>query len=165
MYVLPRSNDWRRSPLVHTYVPVVEKPVLSEPDRIKQQLRTLGASRAVLMTSEAKHLPKVIHANENIEGVMYGHAKDGFAMILATDKRVVFVDKKPFFVNEDEITYDVVSGISHGHAGIGSTVTLHTRMKDYKLQTFNEKCAHGFVEAIEAHCVDYRNMQFTQPHY
>jgi hypothetical protein len=166
MYTVPRTNYLLgRTSLIHNSLPIVQTPVISETDRIKQQLKSLGVSRSALGSAEARHLPKVIHANENIMGVVYGMSKDGFVMILVTDKRILFIDKKPFFVNEDEITFDVVSGISHGHAGIGSTVTLHTRIKDYQIKTLNEHCAHGFVEAVEARCVEssYTNMGDYRP--
>lgn len=156
MYTLPRSNYMLgRTSLIHSALPAATIPVLSEADRIKQQLKSLGVSKSALSTSEARHLPKVIHPGEDIKGVLYGLSKDGFVMMLVTDKRILFIDKKPFFVNEDEVTFDVVSGITHGHAGIGSTVTLHTRIKDYQIKTLNEHCAHGFVEAVEARCVEY----------
>lgn len=168
MYTLPRSNYLLgRTSLIHSSLPMSQTPVLSEADRIKQQLKSLGVSRSALSTSESRHLPKVIHANENITGVVYGMSKDGFVMMIATDKRILYIDKKPFFVNEDEVTFDVVSGITHGHAGIGSTVTLHTRIRDYQIKTLNERCAHGFVEAVEASCVEnsYTNMGSYYPNY
>lgn len=155
MRTITRADHLRRSGLLHSNMPVAQQVTVSEPERIKQQLLSLGMSRFVLATSEAHYLPRIIHPDENIVGVIYGHSKNGFAMILATDKRIIFLDKKPFFVIEDEITYSVVSGVSHGQAGIGSTVILHTRIKDYKFQTLNERCARGFVAAIEQRCVEY----------
>lgn len=164
MYTLPRTNYLLgRNSLVHSSLPTPKVPVISESDRIKGQLRSLGVSKSALNTAESRHLPNVIHTGENISGVVYGLSKDGFVMMLVTDKRILFIDKKPFFFNEDEITFDVVSGITHGHAGIGSTVTLHTRIRDYQIKTLNERCARGFVEAVEARCVesDYTSMGST----
>ena len=117
-----------------------------------------------MSTSEVHYLPKVIHPNENIIGAVYGHSRNGFAIILATDKRIIFLDKKPLYVVEDEITYGVVSGVSFGHAGIGSTVILHTRIKDYKFQTLNKQCAKGFVKAIEERCVEYNGGVSNDPY-
>lgn len=168
MYTTPRTNYMLgRTSLVHSSLPLIKTPAITESDRIKEQLRSLGVSRSALGTSEARHLPKVIHAGENIRGVVYGLSKDGFVMMLVTDSRILFIDKKPFFVNEDEVTFDVVSGITHGHAGIGSTVTLHTRIRDYQIKTLNERCAHGFVEAVESSCVEnsYTSMGGYRPNY
>lgn len=125
--------------------------------RVKQELKRLGVSWFGLSTREAEYLPTIINFDEHIRGVVSGHHPDDFAMLVATDSRILFLDKKPLFENEDEITYDVVSGVSFGHTGFGSTVTLHTRIKDYPNRTYNQKCARGFVEYIETRCVAHKN--------
>lgn len=148
MYALPRTNYLRRSLLVNNQQ--ANQPSLAiQSKRIKQQLRALGVSGAVLLTQESRYLPHIIHPDETIWGVVYGKTKDGFAMLLATNRRVIYLDKKPLFVNQDEVTYDVVSGVNRSHVGLGTTLILHTRIKDYVVQTLNDKCARGFVNAIE----------------
>lgn len=122
--------------------------------RIRKELRDLGVSRSALLRMEAHYLPHIIHPDERLGGVVYGHHHDGYAMLVATDRRIIFLDKKPLFVNEDEIKYDIVGGVSFGHAGYGSTVTLHTRMKDYAIRTLNQRCATTFVEYIESRCLE-----------
>lgn len=164
MYSVPKPSYMRRgSFLLSAMVAAPPLPlpvVLTEKERIKQQLHDLGASSIVQNTPEARYLPQLIHPNENIEGVMYGRSKNGFAMILATSKRIIFLDKKPFFINEDELTYDIVSGISYGSALFGMTVMVHTRIKDYTFQTYNKRCARGFVVAIEAHTIERASKTF-----
>lgn len=121
--------------------------------RIKGILTDLGMSRFALASEEAHYLPKIVYADEQIGGVVYGLHQDGFALMAATDRRVIFLDKKPLFDTVDEIRYEVISGVSFGHAGIGSTITLHTKIKDYKMRTFNQKTAIGFVKFIESKCL------------
>ena len=123
--------------------------------RVLQELRDAGASGYGLMHMESHYLPQIIHPNEHIGGVIYGHFEEGFAMLVATDLRVIFLDRKPFFTNQEEITYDVVSGINFGHAGFSSSVTLHTRIKDYHIRTLNLRCADQFVEYIEYRCLEH----------
>lgn len=157
MYVLPTSSFLRRSLSVNNHQAAMASrtPALTHQDRIKQELTQLGVSRAALLTSEATYLPHIIHQNETIGGVVYGKHPDGFSMLIATDKRVIFLDKKPLFVNEDELTYDVVSGVRNSHTGMGTTVTLHTRVKDYPIKTINHKCADGFVSYIESRRLEH----------
>lgn len=121
--------------------------------RIRDQLISLGASKSALASEEAHFLPTLINTDEQIGGVVYGLHQDGFAMLIATSYRVIFLDKKPLFNTVDDVRYEVISGVSFGHAGIGSTVTLHTKIKDYKLRTLNRKCATGFVKFIESRCL------------
>ena len=125
--------------------------------RIKQELRQAGVTRYGLLKGESRHLPRIIHPDEHIHGAIYGRAKEGSIMLVATDRRVIILDWKPLFTNTDEITYDVVSGVKMGSQGIFTSVTLHTRIKDYALKFVNFKCADRFVDYIEERRLEKNN--------
>ena len=152
MYALPRSNYLRRSYVVndHTYAITKGKQPLNHSERVKYELRALGMSRYGLRKMESRYLPHIIRADEHIQGVVYGLCEGNSVLIVATDNRVVFLDRKPLFVNEDEITYDIIGGIKYSQAGLGVTVTLHTRVKDFVIKTMNERSAQRFVSYIES---------------
>jgi hypothetical protein len=156
MYTTTRYNYPYRSSTRPVAPPVHP---LDHKRRVREELKHLGVSWFGLATMESEYLPSLIHADEHIGGVVYGKHPDGFAMLVATDRRVIFLDLKPLFQNEDEITFDVVSGVSFGHAGLGSTVTLHTRVKDYPIRTYNQTCARNFVQYIELRCLEHKNQR------
>lgn len=102
-----------------------------------------------MLRMESRYLHHVIHNGEHIMGVVYGQNDEGFVMLIATDMRVIYLDKKPLFLKQDELTYDVVSGVKLSTLGMANKLTLHTRIKDYVLRTYNNRCAQGFVTYIE----------------
>ncbi len=157
MYESLTSNNLHRSRLMNLRkIWLPKRPhKLTHKQRIALELRKLGVSEFAMYRMESRYLPTIIHDKEHLRGVVYGHCKVGFAMLVATDRRVIFFDKKPLFVNKDELTYDVVSGVSFSAAGLGSTVTLHTRVNDYTLRTFNRKCASTFVAYIESRRLEH----------
>ncbi|MDQ5885738.1 MAG: bPH 3 protein [Patescibacteria group bacterium] len=164
MYLLPTSNYLLRnlsiSHLSNTTNRKVEpmkhnKAMSGHQQRVLDDMKRLGATKLELFSSEANYLHKVIHHEEQIGGLSFGHHESGYCMLVATNRRVVFLDKKPFFANVDDITYDVVSGVSFGHAGFGSTLTLHTRIKDFKLMTMNDKSAKIFVDYVQLRCLEH----------
>ena len=122
---------------------------LTHKQRIFQELKNVGMTSYGLIKLETKELPKIIHPHEHIKGVVYGRAKTGLAMLVATDCRVIFLDKKPFALTMDEMTYDVVSGVSFGQAASFVGITLHTRTGNYAFRFVNKNCARNFVEYIE----------------
>lgn len=158
MYLLPTSNYLRRNVLMGKRLNQSSKTpnTISHQARVKKELKDLGVSWFGLHKLESHYLPSIIHPNEKLGGVVYGHHKDGFAMLVATDRRVIFLDKKPLTVNEDEISYFVVSGVSVNQTGFVSTVTLHTRIKDYPIRTFNLKCAQIFMKYIELRSLEHK---------
>ncbi len=118
--------------------------------RIIEELKAAGATRHGLAKPEAKELPRILHEDEHVGGVVYGQVGSGnSAMLVATDQRVVFLDKRPLFMSADEITYDAVSGVKSNAAGPFLSVVLHTRIGDYSLRYVNAKCAAKFVKFID----------------
>jgi general stress protein 26 len=69
-------------------------------------------------------------------------------MLVATDRRVIFLDHKPGYTAFDELTYDVISGVKLTSAGF-SAVTLHTRLGDYLIRFVNTRAANNFTHYIE----------------
>lgn len=125
------------------------RAVTQHEKRIKSELIKAGVTRYGLLTLESRHLPEIIHKSEHIEAVAYGLSHNYSAMLIATDRRVIFLDRKPFFSISDEITYEMVAGIGYNIQGRFAAVTLHTRLGDYPLRFVNRKAAEKFVHYIE----------------
>jgi len=122
--------------------------------RITKELREAGVTAWGFLKMETRRLPEIIHEDEKIGGVVYGRTtgeKIGSAMLIATDKRVIFLDVKPFFSTSDEVAYRVVSGVKTNQVGSFASVTLHTRVKDFGLKYVNIKCAKIFKNFIESY--------------
>lgn len=114
------------------------------------QLRAVGVSKLGLRATHIhKQLAQILDSDEKIGGAVYGNPSDGVSWLVATDRRVIFVDSMPLFSTTDEITYDVVSGVMLTKAGFSSGVTLHTRVHDYIIRFAPNKCASQFVQYIE----------------
>lgn len=123
--------------------------------RVKDELVKAGVTGFGLLKLESRYLHKLIHEGEHIDGVIYGHyQKNDSGMMVATNKRVIFLDRKPFFTSTDELTYDVVSGVRENSSALLTAVTLHTRLGDYTFRYVNPKVAHKFVKAIERNHIE-----------
>lgn len=122
--------------------------------RIKKELATAGMSTYGLQKAESRFLPEIIHKNEHIGGVVYGRYEGGGGMLIATDKRIIFLDKKPFFTTNDEVTYNVVSGFKINRTGLINSITLHTKVKDFTLRYVNQLCATKFKAYLETRSLE-----------
>lgn len=118
-------------------------------ERVKNQLIKAGVTKYGLLKGEARHLPAIIKEDEHIHGVVYGRTKNGSAMIVATDKRVLYLDHRVLFSKSDELSYEVVSGVSHNEQAGYAGIVLHTRLGDFRLKFVNLTCAKRFVKYIE----------------
>lgn len=145
------TNDQRASG-----VPVGED--LSDSDhkaRIWQELIEAGVTRFGRRKFNSHYVHSIIHPDEHIMGVVYGrYGTDGFlrmneGMLIATDRRVIFLDYKPGHMDMEEFTYNVVSGVKRLTAGPFSSVTLYTRLGNYTLRYSNPSCVERFMHFIE----------------
>lgn len=126
-------------------------------ERVRQELRDAGMSRYGMMMSESRYLPRVIHATEHIKAVIYGWQPAGTVTLIATDHRILFLEKRPFYLRDDEVSYDSVRGFSYYHAGLGSTVILHTQVQDYPVRSFNKTAIQKFIDYVELRSFEHKS--------
>lgn len=131
-------------------------------NRITNELKEIGISRLGLNRFDMRYLPQIVQISEHTMGVAYGYNEGQSVSLVATDQRIIALNKKPLYTFHDDITYDSVSGISFSHAGLGSTITLHTRIKDFTVHTFNRKAAGRFVHFVEFHRLALRKQELMQ---
>ena len=117
--------------------------------RIKRELLDSGMTVYGLLKSESRIIPKVLHPDEHIKAVVYGQHHASSVMLVATDERILFIDKKPMAAFLDEITYEVVSGIQFEIHTFFATLILHTPIKNYDIRYANLHCAENFARHIE----------------
>lgn len=123
---------------------------LTKSQGIKHELRQLGMSGEDLWRSGSAYLIRILVAGEVIEGIVYEYDQVGSTMLVATDRRIIFLEQKQLYISEDEISYDSVKGISYTHFGQQLTVVLHTDVKDYMIRTKTPAGAENLLRHIEA---------------
>ena len=125
-------------------------------DRIKEELHRAGVTTLGRYRFSGMYLPEVIHEDEHIEAAIFGRHKElqGFfgaveGMLVATDKRVIFIDHRPGYTTMDEFTYDVISGVNITKAVYNASVTLYTKVSNYRLSYVGKESAKKFANYLE----------------
>lgn len=121
---------------------------------VQKRLRQVGMSELEMRRAEARYLPNLIHNSEEIGACLSGRGIPGHFMIIATERRVIVLDCKPFFNNVEDITYDAISGVSMLSVSFMATVTLHTKIGDYTVKTPNLRAAKLFKRFIDRRCIE-----------
>ncbi|MDL2341668.1 MAG: PH domain-containing protein [Patescibacteria group bacterium] len=125
----------------------------SAKDQVFAELRVAGANRYDMKLPETYYMPTVIKADEHVMAAVYGKYELGRGVLVATDSRVLFIDRKPLFVRCDEIGFGMIGGVSHSRVTLAAILTMHTRLGAYKLRTFNHKAVKNFVDYIDQVCL------------
>jgi len=142
--------------------------VYASSKQIKKELKAAKVTNYGLLKQEARHLHVIIEKDEHIKAAIYGLYGDSkgvqssSGMLIATDRRMIFIDKKPLFTDIDEFGYGAVLGINVNNALLFSSVTVHTANKEYKFRNVNRKCARQMKLYIESNVVEKpRNVDLT----
>ena len=69
-------------------------------DRVSEELKKAGVKSPALIKLESKSLANILYPDEFIGGAVHGAYSGGLAWLIATNKRIIFMDKKPFFNRE-----------------------------------------------------------------
>lgn len=130
---------------------------------LQSTLKRLGANLYDRHLPETRSLADLLMDNEVMEGIIYGNYSltnnpaKGRGALVATNRRILFIDHKPLFQRTTEVTYDVVSGVARSSTGLFGMVTLSTRLGDITVSTRNQRSATTFVHAIETHIFHKRD--------
>jgi hypothetical protein len=119
-------------------------------ERIRLELIQAGISKLSLKRMECRHLPGVIKDDEHIKAAIYGLSDNFSALIAATNQRIIYSERKPFYKMLDEVAYDMISGVRYNLRGGRANVILHTRVKDYSLRFVAKNTSEKFVNYIES---------------
>lgn len=129
--------------------------------RVLEELKQVGVTRSGLRRFTSRYVPDVVHENEHIHGAVYGRFKEQDvvlewveAMLIATDRRIIFLCHRPGYTDMDELTYDMVAGIKHTTAWPFAAITLHSRIGDFTIRFANRRAAQTFVHYLEVRQIE-----------
>lgn len=132
-------------------------------ERIERELHEAGVYNPQRHPFTSNYLPRTLHDDEHIMAAVFGRRKEsegffGFVegMLVATDKRVIFLDHRPGYTTMDEVSYDNVSGVNLSTTLLYASVTLFTKIANYKLSFANHVAAQRFTDYVESHVIDQR---------
>jgi hypothetical protein len=115
------------------------------------ELRSAGFSRFQLDRHESKHIAEFLNPGEHIYAGIRGHIYGiGGALLVATNKRLLYLHDIPLYSNFEEFSYDVVSGVTINRAAYLSSITAFTKFKTYQVDYINPRQAERFLSYVES---------------
>lgn len=99
-------------------------PTLTE---IKAQIKNLHGLENFLGRKEINELPSILWHDETIENIVQGTYNNGNGILVATNRRLVFVDKGLLFgLKVEDFAYDKISSIQYETGLIFGKITIYT---------------------------------------
>lgn len=124
---------------------------------VDAQLERVGMKNKFFGRPEVRELCHILSPNETIQHAVNGQYEGGFAMMLATDRRILLIDKKPWFLTMEDVRYDMVQEVDYYARLLDATVTLITFSKQLSFRSWRQKPLREMVRYIQ-----HRVMQLRQ---
>lgn len=116
--------------------------------RVKSELTAAGMTKYGHLKLASRYLYHSIRAEEHVMAVVYGRYSGGEGQLVATDQRILFLNKMPLFEFSEDISYEVLLGVTYSAGGLFASVNLHTRLGDFYLCYAPKWASKHFVEYV-----------------
>lgn len=93
------------------------------------QLSALGLKFRFFGRASVRELANVINEGEIIRHCVYGSYQGGRALLVATDRRVLLIDKRPFFLNLEDLRYEMLNEVYFAGRMLSAKVKFHSGNK------------------------------------
>ena len=130
-----------------------------DPKIVKQQLDRIGEPISFLWEAELNELPRILMEGEEIQHVIGGRYTGGFALMCATNLRLLLVDKKFLFLTVEDIRYDMIAELDYGHQWVGATIHVRSFSKDLKFQSWKKLKLRDFTTYVQHRVMQLRQQQ------
>lgn len=120
---------------------------------IQKQLKHIGFKTYGWGRAEVRELPHIILPDEKIFECVNGIYEGGFALLVATDVRVLLIDKKPLnFLTVEDQRFDQINQIDYNHRALGAFITISTGIKTLKFRSYNQPRLRKLIGHVQ-HCM------------
>jgi hypothetical protein len=106
------------------------------PSLIEARLGELKFRCSRWFQAEISELQHILMDNEKIVALACGRYFGSFALLVATDQRLLLIDKRVFFMNYEDTRYYMISEIDFNSQFYSATLTVFTINKTHKFTSW-----------------------------
>ncbi|HEY5668197.1 MAG TPA: PH domain-containing protein [Candidatus Saccharimonadales bacterium] len=107
-------------------------------DQVEDQLKRVGCNFRFWNRPEIKELRSILVSGEVIAQATNGRYENGFALLVATNLRLLLIDKKPMFLALEDIRFDMISEMDYSGQVLEGTVRIMTPNRKLVFSSWNQ---------------------------
>jgi len=109
------------------------------PSLIEARLGELDFKVSRWFKAEVSELQHILMDHEKIVVLACGRYFGSFALLVATDQRLLLIDKRVFFMTVEDTRYDMIAEIDYNSQVYSATATIFTMNKTHKFTSIKYK--------------------------
>ncbi len=131
------------------------------PQYVTSQLKRIGVTVKYWGAAEVRELQHVLVPDEQIVCLINGRYENGFATLVATDRRLLLIDKKPLYLTIEDLRYDTVAEVDFSARLLDASVCIMTFNKTLRFTTIRQKRLRQLANYVQQRVMDLRHHQFA----
>lgn len=124
--------------------------------QIDQQLKKIGCHYTVWGSSEIAELPSLLMDREEIAIAINGYYEGGFGLLVATNFRVLIIDKKPFVLNVEDLRYEMITEVTYGARLLIAEMRIAIPTRTIYFDSWSMEKLHHAMRFIQQHVLEAR---------
>lgn len=129
---------------------------------VEKQLNAIDANSRFWGRAEIVELQHILVPGEQIQACMNGKYEGGFATFVATDQRLLLVDKKLFYLTVEDMRYDMIAEVDFGAQLMSGTIRVCTPTKTLTFTTLKPKPLRLAANYIQQRVMQVRHQYEPQ---
>jgi len=127
---------------------------------VKQQLKQLNFKHNGWGRGEVIELEHILVPDEKIYECVNGVYEGGFALLVATDVRVLLIDKKPLnYLTVEDLRFDMINEIDYSHRLIGARINIATGSKTLRFFSYNQRRLRQLITHVQQCMAEAKQQQ------
>ena len=131
-------------------------------EEIEGQLKRIGATFRFWGHPEIVELTHILIPGEQIQSCLNGKWEGGFAVLCATDQRLLLIDKKPMYLTMEDLRYDMISEVDYGHRLLNATIRICTPNKTLAFTAYNHTRLRQLTNYVQQRIMELRQQHSFQ---
>jgi hypothetical protein len=119
-------------------------------ESVEKQLKKVNFNLHGWGRTEARELPRILMPEEELHEVVNGIYEGGFALLVATNFRIMLIDKKPMnYLTVEDLRFDMISEIDYAHRLIAARISISTGSKNLKFTSLNQQRLRKLITHVQ----------------
>ena len=122
-------------------------------ESVEKQLKRLKFNIHGWGRSEVRELHRILMEGEEVYECVNGMYEGGFALLVATDSRVLLIDKKPLnYLTVEDLRFDMINELDYSHRLLGAHITISAGSKSLTFKSYNQPRLRKLITHVQ-HCM------------
>lgn len=129
---------------------------------VENELSRVGVRNQFWCKPEIKELVHILTDEEYITNAVNGRYDGGFALIVATNHRLLLIDKKMWFMSIEDLRFEMVTEVDFAARLLDATISVRTINKVLHFSSIHQKLLRELTHKLQKTIMEIRQMGMQQ---